>query len=182
MSDAPSDATSDAPSDSPSDTMSEPKAHPAMRRSTARLLAVQALYQIERSGSDPEAVIQEFLEHRQEQEIDGARLVAADAPRFRSLVKGVCSEQEDLDNMLLAVLDVDWTLERLEPLLLVIMRAGIYEISSHNDVPPRVVINEYVNVARAFYGGKEPGLVNGILDRLAKDLRTEEMTSPQKKS
>ena len=161
--------------------MSEPKAHPTLRRSAARLLAVQALFQIERSGSDPEAVIQEFLMHRQEQEIDGERLIAADVSRFRSLVTGVCSEVEDLDDMLLAVLEVDWTLERLEPLLLVIMRAGIHEIASQHDVPPRVVINEYVDLAHAFYGGKEPGLVNGVLDRLARDLRAEEMTKPEKK-
>jgi len=162
--------------------MSEPKAHPALRRSAARLLAVQALFQIERSGSDPEAVIQEFLAHRQEQEIDGERLIAADAARFRSLVAGVCSEVEDLDNMLLAVLDVDWTLERLESLLLVMMRAGIYELASQHDVPPRVVINEYVDLAHAFYGGKEPGLVNGVLDRVARDLRAEDMARPQKKN
>ena len=161
--------------------MSEPKAHPALRRSAARLLAVQALFQIERSGSDPEAGIQEFVAHRQEQEIDGERLIAADIARFSGLVRGVCGEVEDLDNMLLAVLDVDWTLERLEPLLLVIMRAGIYEIASQHDVPPRVVINEYVDLAHAFYGGKEPGLVNGILNRLAQDLRAEEMARPQNK-
>lgn len=160
--------------------MSEPKAHPALRRSAARLLAVQALFQIDRSGADPETVVQEFLDHRQDQEIDGERLIAADIARFRSLVLGVCGEQEDIDNMLLAVLEVDWTLERLEPLLRVIMRAGIYEIASLQDAPPRVVINEYVDLAHAFYGGKEPGLVNGILDRLARDLRGEEMTRPRR--
>ena len=162
--------------------MSEPKAHPALQRSAARLFAVQALFQIERSGASPEAVIQEFLEHRQDQEIDGVHLVAPDQARFRSLVTGVCSEIEDLDNMLLAVLDVDWTLERLEPLLLVMLRAGIHEIASKHDVPPRVVINEYVDLAHAFYSGKEPGLVNGVLDRLAKDLRAEDLAGPQKKS
>lgn len=155
--------------------MSVPKAHPSLRRSAARLFAVQALYQIERRGAAPDAVIQEFLEHRQEQEIDGERLVTPDLGRFRELVSGVSAEIEDLDNMLLAVLDTDWTLERLETLLLVILRAGIFEIASRQDVPPRVVITEYVDVAHAFYSGKEPGLVNGVLDRVARDLRGEEL-------
>ena len=156
--------------------MSEPKAHPALQRSAARLFAVQALYQIERSGAAPEAVIQEFLEHRQEQEVDGVPLVSPDLAQFRALVLGVCEEVHDLDNMLLAVLDVDWTLERLESLLLALLRAGIHEIASRQDIPARVVINEYVDLAHAFYGGKEPGLVNGVLDRLARNLREEEFS------
>lgn len=157
--------------------MSEPRAHPALQRSAARLFAVQALYQIERRGAAPEAVIQEFLEHRREQEVDGVPLVSPDFGQFRALVTGVCEEVHDLDNMLLAVLDVDWTLERLESLLLVLLRAGIHEIASRQDIPARVVINEYVDLAHAFYGGKEPGLVNGVLDRLARNLREEEFSS-----
>ena len=78
--------------------MSEPKAHPALQRSAARLFAVQALYQIERSGAAPEAVIQEFLEHRREQEVDGVPLVSPDFAQFRALVNGVCEEVNDLDN------------------------------------------------------------------------------------
>jgi N utilization substance protein B len=156
--------------------MSEPKAHPALQRSAARLFAVQALYQIERSGAAPEAVIQEFLEYRREQEVDGVPLVSPDFGQFRALVLGVCEEVHDLDNMLLAVLDVDWTLERLESLLLALLRAGIHEIASRQDIPARVVINEYVDLAHAFYGGKEPGLVNGVLDRLARNLREEEFS------
>ncbi len=143
------------------------------RRSTARLAAVQALYQIEMTGMATEAVIGEFLDHRLKEEVDGVRLDGADRRMLRDLIAGVTLEATALDDMLSAVLEEGWPVERLETLLRLVLRAGAYELSERPDVPPRVVIAEYVDLADAFFGGKEPGLVNGVLDRLARSLRPE---------
>ena len=144
-----------------------------LRRSAARLAAVQALYQIEMTGAPSETVIGEFLDHRLKEEVDGVRLDGADRRMLRDLVAGIAREATMLDDMLSAVLEDDWPVERLETLLRLVLRAGAYELSERPDVPPRVVIAEYVDLADAFFGGKEPGLVNGVLDRLARSLRPE---------
>lgn len=142
-------------------------------RSAARLGAVQALYQIELSGGPAETVVGEFLEQRLAEEIEGFSLDAADRELFAGLVRGVAAEQAPLDDLLSAVLAEDWPVERLETVLKVILRAGAYELAYRPDIPPRVTITEYVDLARAFFDGKEPGLANGVLDRLAHELRPE---------
>jgi N utilization substance protein B len=162
--------------------MSEPAANSlkqnptAGKRSLARLAAVQALYQIELAGSEPEAVIAEFLAHRLGQEIDGERYADADRAFFRALVSGGSERREDIDRSIAAALPADWPLARLESVLRAIMRAGAYELLACPDVPARVAINEYVEIAHAFFSGKEPGMVNGVLDRLARTLRPDELT------
>jgi N utilization substance protein B len=135
------------------------------------LAAVQALYQLEMTGAPSERVVAEFLAHRLDEELDGVTLAAADRRLFEQLVRGASAERDDLDDMLAAVLDPDWPVERLETLLRILLRAGAYELSVRPDLPVRVVISEYVDLAGAFFGGKEPGLVNGVLDRLARELR-----------
>ena len=134
---------------------------------------MQALYQIELSGAAPDVVLDEFLDHRLKEEVDGVRLDGADRVMLRDLVAGIAKEANTLDDMLSAVLEDDWPVERLETLLRLVLRAGAYELSERRDVPPRVVIAEYVDLADAFFGGKEPGMVNGVLDRLARSLRPE---------
>lgn len=148
---------------------------PGARRSAARLTALQALYQLAMTGATPHSVLVEFLQHRLEEEIDGVRLAPADRDWFANLVNGVAAETSDLDDMLAAVLADDWPVERLELLLLVLLRQGAYELGYLPDVPARVVIDEYVSLAYAFFSGKEPGLVNGVLDRLAHSLRPDEL-------
>ncbi len=142
-------------------------------RSAARLGAVQALYQIELADGPAEVVLREFLEHRLAEEIEGVSLDTADRDLFAALVRGVAAERSPLDDLLSAVLAEDWPVERLETLLKVILRAGAYELGYRPDIPPRVTITEYVNLAQAFFDGKEPGLANGVLDRLAHELRPE---------
>ncbi len=147
-------------------------------RSTARLAAVQALYQLELSGGDPEQVIAEFNGHRLDEVVDGVALVKPDRPLFADLVRGVAHNRRDLDDMIAAVLVEDWTIERLETLLACILRAGAHELADRPDTPARVVISEYVDLADAFYAEKETGLVNGVLDRLARELRPSELAVP----
>ncbi len=146
-------------------------------RSAARLAAVQALYQVELTGASAEGVLGEFLAHRLDEEVDGLRLATADRGLLAELVRGVAAERGELDDMLAAVLDEGWPVERLETLLRIVLRAGAYELSRRPGVPSRVVVAEYVDLAGAFFGGKEPGLVNGVLDRLARALRPDEFES-----
>jgi N utilization substance protein B len=155
-----------------------PRSGPGLRkRSNARLAAVQALYQIDLSGSPPGAVIAEFLKHRLGREIDGDQYGEADTALFSDIVEGAAARLPDLDRAISAVLTPDWPLERLETVLRAILRAGAYELLARKDVPARVAISEYLDVAHAFFTGKEPGLVNGVLDRLAHVLRPGDLES-----
>jgi len=142
--------------------------------SAARLLAVQALYQISLNKKPPADVIAEFLEHRVEEDLEGLKHASVNRPLLSELVEGVSAQADDLDDMLAAVLDEDWTIERVEILLLSLLRTAAFELSERLEVPARVVISEYVDLANAFFGGQETAFVNGMLDRLAHVLRAEE--------
>lgn len=146
----------------------------SLKRSAARLAAAQALYQIDMTGAPAEEVLRQFLELRLKEEVDGLQLAAADRRMFAALVRGVTDGRDELDDMLAAVLDEDWPVERLETLLRIVLRAGAYELVERRDIPARVIISEYVDVADAFFSGKEPAFANGVLDRLARALRPEE--------
>jgi N utilization substance protein B len=145
------------------------------RRRAARLAAVQALYQADVTGVPAQAVLDEFLRHRFDRNTEGEALGEADRTLFADLVRGTWSRRADIDHMLSAALVAAWPLDRLDSTLRAILRAGSYELLAHGEVPAVVVINEYVELAHAFFGGKEPGLVNGVLDRLARRLREHEM-------
>lgn len=142
--------------------------------SAARLLAVQALYQRSVAGQSAAEVLQEFQQHRVEEEVEGLKHAAVNRALLTELVEGVSKEEETLDDMLAAVLDDDWTVERLEILLRALLRAAAFELSERLEVPARVVISEYVDLANAFFDGRETNFVNGMLDRLAHVLRAEE--------
>ena len=158
-----------------------PRGSAGRRRSVARLLAVQALYQIEIARIEAggaaavDAVIAEFVKHRLGQEIEGENYGEADRALFADIVAGTSSRQRELDEMISAALSDEWPLQRLETILRAILRAGAYELRARADVPPRVVISEYLDVAHAFFAGKEPGMVNGVLDRLARVLRQDDV-------
>ncbi|MEX0809727.1 MAG: transcription antitermination factor NusB [Dongiaceae bacterium] len=145
-------------------------------RRTARLKAVQALYQIAMTGTAAETVVMEFITHRLAEPIDGQTLPEPDRNYFVDLVRGAAAERSDLDAMISAVLKEDWTVERLEATLGAILRAGAWELSNRQDIPPRATISEYTDVAGAFMGERETSLVNGVLNRIAAELRPDEMT------
>ncbi|HEX6980002.1 MAG TPA: transcription antitermination factor NusB [Alphaproteobacteria bacterium] len=139
------------------------------RRSAARLAAVQALYQIDLTSSDSKTVIDEFRSHRLDAAGD-----QPDAAYFGEIVAGVDARRTEIDSMLAALLAEGWTIARLETVLRAVLRAGAFELIARGDVPARVVIDEYVQVAHAFFAGKEPAVVNGVLDRLARRVRPDE--------
>jgi transcription antitermination protein NusB len=158
-------------------TRSEPSRRPSGggKRRAARLAAVQALYQLELGGGEANDVVGEFEAHRLGQVTDELDAGPVDRAWFGELVRGVTANRVELDNLVAAVLTEDWTVERLDNILRAILRAGVFELSAHADVPARVVVSEYVELADAFFTGKETGLVNGVLDQLARLLRPGEM-------
>ena len=146
------------------------------RRTIARLAAVQALYQLELNPElDPEAVVREFARYRFDQEIDGDQLAEADPAFFADIVRGAAADQERLDADISAALVEEWPLLRLDAVLRAVLRAGAWELVHRPDVPARVSISEYTAIAHAFFVGKEPGLANGVLDRLGRSLRAADM-------
>jgi N utilization substance protein B len=147
---------------------------PANQRGAARLSAVQALYQMELGGASLPEIVAEFETHRLGKELDGEQYRDADAAFFREIVGGVVAGQRDLDPAIDAALTGDWPLPRVDATLRAILRAGAFELASRPDVPARVVITEYVDVAKAFFEGEVPAMVNAVLDALARSLRPAE--------
>ncbi len=153
----------------------ETVAPPMDRRRAARLAAVQALYQIEMNEAGPDDVIAEFVRHRLGDD-DGAASAAADPELFADLVRGACARRDEIDAQISAALSADWTIDRLELLLRAVLRVGVYELIGRPQVPVRVAINEHIEIARDFFSRGEPGMVNGVLDRIAREVRAAEFT------
>lgn len=149
----------------------------AAARSAARLAAIQALYQMDMTSIDSPRVIAEFEAHRLGKEIEGNQYCEAEAAFFRDLVDGVVREQLRIDPLIDRHLAEGWRLHRVDSILRAILRAGAYEILDRTDVPARVVISEYVDLAHAFFEGEEPKVVNGILDKLARASRPQEFSA-----
>ncbi|SDF78036.1 NusB antitermination factor [Limimonas halophila] len=147
--------------------------HAPDRRTQARLAAVQALYQVELGELDPGTVLLDFLQNRLHEDMEGLKIGRVDRTLFGQLVNGVPGRRRELDDMVCAVLDPDWPLDRLETVLRIILECGAYELSENQDAPVGAIINEYVELGRAFFDGGEAGLVNGVLDRLARTLHPE---------
>lgn len=128
-------------------------------------------------GATLPEVFAEFETFRLGKEIDGDQYRNADAAFFRDIVSGVVRDQTSLDPIIHTTLTADWPLARIDVTLRAILRAGAYELSTRNDVPARVAITEYVDVAKAFFGDDVPAMVNGVLDALAHQLRPGEFSA-----
>lgn len=148
----------------------------APARSAARLAAVQALYQMENSGLGVDAVIREFQDFRLGGEIEGERLHKADAAFFADILKGAVETQRRLDPYLERQLAKGWKLSRIDATARAILRAALYELIRRPDVPYKVVINEYLDIANAFFSDDEPKFINGVLDAAARAARSDELT------
>lgn len=144
-------------------------------RSSARLAAVQALYQMDIVAKDLGDVIAEFEAYWLGREIDGVEMKPAETVFFRQLVEGVVARQRDIDPQIDAALSQGWPLRRIEAVLRAVLRAGCFELLARPDVPAKVVIREYGDIAAAFYEGDEIGMVSAVLDSLAHKLRSGEL-------
>jgi len=143
-------------------------------RSAARLAAVQALYQMDVAGAPLHEVLAEFESFWIGREVEGDAYKPAEVAFFRDIVEGVLREQRRIDPDIDAALAAGWPLKRIEVVLRAILRAGAYELLHRRDIPARVVISEYVDVAGAFVERDEAGMVNAVLDGLARRLRPTE--------
>jgi N utilization substance protein B len=149
----------------------------ANKRGAARLAAVQALYQMDLAGTGLNEILAEFESHWIGQEVEGAQYLPAEAAFFRDIVSGVLRDQRELDPLIDEALQKSWPLKRIESVMRAALRAGAYELSHRRDVPARVVITEYADVAAAFVGREETGMLNAVLDQLARLLRAEEFAA-----
>jgi N utilization substance protein B len=147
----------------------------ADKRAAARLAAVQALYQMDIAGAGIADVLAEFESHWIGQEVEGVEYKPAEAAFFRDIVGGVVREQRGIDPKVDQALAEGWPLKRVDAILRAILRAGTYELQSRHDIPPRVTITEYVDIAHAFLDREEAGMVNAVLDRLARKERAEDL-------
>ncbi len=143
----------------------------ARSRSVARLAAVQALYQLEMENTPIARLLHEFHQHRLGATIEGATYAEAEVDFFNDVVKGVDARRTEIDAVISANLGQGWTLDRLDRSLRQILRAGAYELIARPDIPTGSVINEYLDVAHAFFDRKEKKFVNGVLDAVAKAVR-----------
>ena len=144
-------------------------------RSAARLAAVQALYEMEVGGKGVVDAMAEFEAFWIGREVEGISFKPAENGFFREVLRGAVTEQVTIDRLVDNALASGWPLTRIEPVLRAILRAGAYELAFLKDVPARVVISEYVDVTHGFYGADEPGLVNAVLDTVAREVRPDEL-------
>ena len=160
---------------------------PGRPRTASRVAAVQALFQSEQAGEAAETVIDQFVRHRLGQMpgpehqggggFEEGRVPDAQVALFSRIVRTAVQEQDRLDAMIVAALPLEWPMTRLDPVLRAMLRAGGAELTMQDGPPSRVVINEYLDVAHGFFAGEEPRMVNGMLDRLARELRPSEFTT-----
>lgn len=148
-------------------------------RTASRVAAVQALFQSEQAGDSAETVIDQFVRHRLgdlegQDGFEDGRIPDAEVPLFTRVVREAVRRQDTIDRLLVEALPEDWPLSRIDPVLRALMRAGAAELSMNDGPPAKVVINEYLDIARGFFTGPEPGLANAVLDRLARTLRATE--------
>jgi N utilization substance protein B len=148
----------------------------ANRRGAARLAAVQALYQMDIAGAGINDIFAEFESHWLGNEVEGDTYLPAEAAFFRDVVAGVVRDQTKLDPLLDDMLTRGWPLKRIDAILRATLRAGAYELEHRKDVPARVVVKEYVDVANAFVDRDETGLVNAVLDQIARQFRADEFS------
>ncbi len=176
-------AAHQAPSGEGFGMMAESKSKPAKggdkkanRRGAARLAAVQALYQMDIAGAGINDIFAEFESHWLGNEVEGEKYLPAEAAFFRDVVSGVVRDQTKLDPLIDDALSKGWPLKRIDAILRAVLRAGAYELEHRKDVPGRVVVSEYVDVAHAFVESEETGMVNAVLDQIARQFRGDEFS------
>jgi N utilization substance protein B len=154
----------------------------AAGRRAARLAAIQALYEMEFSGKSVEDMLMDMARRRDVQGEEGDEIGAPPAETDMNfcadLVRGVCANTDDIDAIVLRAMGgTGRGVDKMESILRAIVRAGAYEIGRRRDIDPPVTISEFVHIAERFFNDNEPGLVNGLLDRIARDLRPDDMST-----
>ncbi|MBX7146359.1 MAG: transcription antitermination factor NusB [Alphaproteobacteria bacterium] len=148
-------------------------------RRSARLAIVQALYQMNFTGKNAAYVINEFKNYRFVKSDQEDFYSQIDFDFFSFILKGNEISKKEIDSHIANILDKDWNLKRINQISYAILRAGAFEFLECPDIPTKVIISEYVDIAHDFFDDKEIGFVNGVLDNLAQMLRSKD-TSKKK--
>lgn len=154
----------------------------ATERAAARLAAVQALYQMDVSGKGLAETLSEFETFWIGGEIEGETYHEAETALFRDILSGVLADQGPIDRQINKTLVQSWPLARVDSVMRAILRAGTYELKKRKDVPVKVVIKEYADIAGAFFEREEVGMINAVLDALARQLRAGEIAPAARKT
>lgn len=144
------------------------------RRAGARLAAVQALYQMEQTGQSGKSAIRDLMDDRLGMGPDETPVEEADPDLFTSIVNATISHQDVIDRAILKRLNKGWRLSRLDATTRSILRAAVAELVAHQDLPRRILLDEYVSLAHDFFDTTEANFVNAVLDKVSKDVRVEE--------
>lgn len=152
----------------------------SVARAQARLAAVQALYQMDLAATDLTDVITEFAGHRFGADAEDPTVREADIELFSDIVKGVVSRQREIDPPLDSHLAAGWRLHRIDAIVRAILRSATFELVARPSAPARAVINEYVEIAKAFFSEDEPRVVNAVLDKIARQMRPGEFAPKPK--
>jgi N utilization substance protein B len=147
------------------------------KRTAARLYAVQALYALAQSDQTVSQVLGDFVLNRLGKEVDGDQYIDPDRALFQRIVKGVAARQADLDPLIDGGLSGGWSVERLELLLTLVLRAAVWELLEQPDTAAKIIIADYVHLGDAFFSGREPAMINAVLDSVARTLRPDEMAA-----
>jgi N utilization substance protein B len=158
------------------ETTDQPQPGQISRRRAARLAAIQALYEFSVNGGDVEDMIIEHLQNRPGAIFANDSFVEIDDDLFADIVRGTSRWRTQVDETLSGLLTGSWALERLDRILRDLLACGAYELLYRKDIPVRVVLNEYMDLAHAFFAEQEPGMVNGVLDKLAHRARSDELS------
>ena len=156
--------------------MTTPRKSP-VAKSAARLGAVQALYQMDLAATDLGETLAQFASRATGEDFNDGQCGAADYKHLREVVEGTVREQALIDVTVDKQLSKEWPIHRVNTILRAVLRAGAFEIMFKENVPAKVAINEYVNVASAFFDKDEPAMANAVLNALARAKRPEEFTA-----
>jgi N utilization substance protein B len=148
----------------------------ALARAQARLAAVQALYQMDLAQTDLAEVLHEFKTVRFGAQAEDQTIALADPDLFAEVVRGVVARQREIDPPLDQQLAAGWRLQRIDSIVRAILRSATFELMGRPGAPARSIISEYVDIAKAFFEGDEPKVVNAVLDKLARKIRTAEFS------
>lgn len=142
------------------------------KKSAARLMAVQAVYQMAVNHKEAPFVVDEYLFLRTNMDVDGETMVEPDGALFKAIVNGVADRKDDLTQIVNANRpQKEGQVYADEPLLMAVLLCGTYELLSHQDIDTPIIISGYIDVAKAFFSGHEPSLINGVLDSVRKITR-----------
>jgi transcription antitermination protein NusB len=155
-----------------SDVIEMTKPSTPSQKSAARMAAVQALYTIDYTGNIAGHAVADFLNKQMPVDAEAPVPEDFDKALFSAIVNGTLERQKDIDDMISGSLDAKWPLERLEKIIKSILRAGVGELLTQPKTDTAIIINDYMNVAHGFFDGKEPALVNAVLDKVSKSLRS----------